>query len=198
MNHVDRNWINNFIYRYRIKDTAEIFNKLREVIKQRKFYIYRTILYIIDNCRIVEEDSTGITAEICLDEHRNLLEDLTNNFVTEKIRTRKVESKVGHGYTTGNPFLAIKIDNGFDDNNREPFPRDKPRKLKNLALPSVYYRLLNTSYIFTYNSYLYCWFGKFQGCGTKPINAMTADQNYCMFLVLKLLIMKKKSKVWKR
>ena len=113
MNHVDRNWINNFIYRYRIKDTAEIFNKLREVIKQRKFYIYRTILYIIDNCRIVEEDSTGITAEICLDEHRNLLEDLTNNFVTEKIRTRKVESKVGHGYTTGNPFLAIKIYNGF-------------------------------------------------------------------------------------
>ena len=130
MNHVDRNWINNFIYRYRIKDTAEIFNKLREVIKQRKFYIYRTILYIIDNCRIVEEDSTGITVEICLDEHRNLLEDLTNNFVTEEIRTRKVESKVGHGYTTGNPFLAIKIDNGFDDNNREPFPWDKPRKLK--------------------------------------------------------------------
>ena len=37
MNHVNRNRINNFIYRYRIKDTAENFNKLGEVIKQRKF-----------------------------------------------------------------------------------------------------------------------------------------------------------------
>ena len=61
MNHVDRNRINNLIYRYRSKDTTENFNKLAEMITKRKFYIYHTILYIIDNCRIVEEDSTGIT-----------------------------------------------------------------------------------------------------------------------------------------
>ena len=73
MNHADRNRINNFIYIYCIKDTTENFNKLAEVIAKRKFYIYRTILYIIDNCRIVKEDSTGITVEICLDEHRDLL-----------------------------------------------------------------------------------------------------------------------------
>ena len=73
MNHVDRNRINNFIYVCCIKDTTENFNKLAEVITKRKFYIYRTILYIIDNCRIVKEDSTGITVEICLDEHRDLL-----------------------------------------------------------------------------------------------------------------------------
>ena len=76
MNHVDRNRINNFIHRYRIKDTTENFNKKNfqaEMIIKRKFYIYRTILYIIDNCRIVEEDSTGITGEICLDGHRDLL-----------------------------------------------------------------------------------------------------------------------------
>ena len=113
MNHLDRNRVNNFIYRYHIKDTAENFNKIREVIKQRKFYIYHTILYIIDNRRIVKEDSTGIAVEIYLDEHRNLLEDLTNNFFTKKIRTRKVETRAGHGYVTGNPFLTIKIYNGF-------------------------------------------------------------------------------------
>ena len=83
MNHVDRNWINNFIYRCRIKETTENFNKFAEVITKRKFYIYCTILYIIDNCRIVE-DSTGITVEICLDEHRDLLKDLTKNFFTTK------------------------------------------------------------------------------------------------------------------
>ena len=113
MNHVERNGIKNFIYRYNVKDTAGNFNKIREVIRQRKLYIYRTILYIIDNYRKVEEDSTGITVETCLDEHRNLLEDLTNNIFTKKIRTRKVEIKVGRGYFTGNRFLIIKIYNGF-------------------------------------------------------------------------------------
>ena len=168
MNHVDSNRINNFIYRYCIKDTAENFNKLGVVIKQRKFYIYHTILYIIDNWRIVKEDSTGITVEICLDEQRNLLEDLMNNFFTKKFRTRKVETKVGHGYTTG--------------------------KLKHLALPSVYYRLLSTSYIFTYNSYLYCGCYQFPGCRTKPINGMIADRNYCYVCHVKVTYNEEKIK----
>ena len=55
------------------------------MITQRKFYIYRKILYIVDNCRIVEQDSTGITVEICLNEHGELLEDLTNSFFTKKL-----------------------------------------------------------------------------------------------------------------
>ena len=85
MNHVDRNRIHNFIYRYCIKDTKKIFNKIGEVITQRKFYIYCKTFYIVDNCHIVEEDSAGITVEICLIEHRKLLEDLTNSFFTKKI-----------------------------------------------------------------------------------------------------------------
>ena len=55
----------------------------------------------------------GITVEICLDEHRHLLEDITNNFFAKKIKTRKAETKIGHGNVTGNPFLTIKIWNGF-------------------------------------------------------------------------------------
>ena len=55
------------------------------MITQRKFYIYCKTFYIVDNCCIVEEDSTGITVEICLNEHRKLLEDLTNSFFTKKI-----------------------------------------------------------------------------------------------------------------
>ena len=83
------------------------------MITQRKFYIYRKILYIIDNCCIVEEDSTGITVEICLNKHRELLEDLTNSFFTKKNSTIKVEEKIGHAYFVGNPFFMIKIYNGF-------------------------------------------------------------------------------------
>ena len=55
------------------------------MITQRKFYIFRKILYIVDNCHIVEEDSAGITVEICLNEHRELLKDLTNSFFTKKL-----------------------------------------------------------------------------------------------------------------
>ena len=84
MNHVDKNRVHNSIYRYRIKDTEENFNKIWELITERKFYIYCIILYIIDNCRIVEEDLRRITVEICLNEHRELLEDLTNSFFTKK------------------------------------------------------------------------------------------------------------------
>ena len=53
---------------------------------------------MIDSCRVIEEDSTGITVEICLEEHRELLEDLTKSFFTKKISTRRVEEKIGHTY----------------------------------------------------------------------------------------------------
>ena len=56
---------------YGIENTEENFEKFREVIKERNFIIYRTILYMIEN----EEDSTGITIELDLFEHRKLLED---------------------------------------------------------------------------------------------------------------------------
>ena len=68
---------------------------------------------MVDNCRIVEEDVSGITVEIDLFEHRNLLEDLTNKFFHKKLGNRKFEKKIGHGCFVGNVFLTIKIYNGF-------------------------------------------------------------------------------------
>ena len=103
MNDVNRNRINNYLYRYSIKDNEENFNKIAEVITKREYFVYRKILYIINNCRVVEEDSGSITVEIDLVEHNHLLEDIT----------KKVEKKVGHSYITGNPFLTAKIYNGF-------------------------------------------------------------------------------------
>ena len=113
MNHVNTNRINNYFYMSGIENTEENFEKLREVTKERNFIIYRRILYMIDNCQVIEEDSTGVTIEIDLFEHRKLLEDLTNSFFTKKISTRKVKKKIGHTYFVGNPFLTIKIYNGF-------------------------------------------------------------------------------------
>ena len=80
----------------------------------------------------------------------------------------------------------------FDHNNRDRFPFDKPRKLKHLVLSSIFYRLLNTSYIFTYNIFLYCPCDQFQGCRTKPVNGIIADRNYCYICHVKVTYNEKK------
>ena len=98
---------------YGVENTEENFENWGKWLKKEillftvEFYIY------INNCRVIEEDSTEITIEIDLFEHRKLLEDLTNSFFTKKISIRKVEKKIGHAYFVGNPFLTIKIYNGF-------------------------------------------------------------------------------------
>ena len=63
MNYVNANRTNNFIYMYNIQNTEKNFNKLEHVIEKRDFILYKQILYLIDNCKIVEEDSSGITVE---------------------------------------------------------------------------------------------------------------------------------------
>ena len=42
-----------------------------------------------------------------------MLEDLTNKFFNKKLKNRKFEKKIGHGYTVGNVFLTIIIYSGF-------------------------------------------------------------------------------------
>ena len=49
MNNVNRNRINNYIYCYSIEDKEENFNKLAEVINKKEYYVYKVILYKIDN-----------------------------------------------------------------------------------------------------------------------------------------------------
>ena len=92
MDHVSRNRLNNILYCYSTENNEENFQKLAQVINKRD-YIYKQILYMIDNCRIVSEDSCGITVEIDLYEN-TLLEDITKKFFIKKISTRKVEQRV--------------------------------------------------------------------------------------------------------
>ena len=113
MNNVNRNRINNYIYHYSIEDKQENFNKLAEVINKKEYYIFKAILYIIENCQIIEEDSGSITVKIDLLEHDHLLQDITNKLFCKKIKTRKFEIKIAHAYKVGTPFLTIKIYNGF-------------------------------------------------------------------------------------
>ena len=63
MNYVNINRINNFLSRYQIENTEENFKKLERVIEKRDFTIYKQILYMIDNCRVAEEDTAEIIVE---------------------------------------------------------------------------------------------------------------------------------------
>ena len=91
MNYVNANRINNLLSRYFIENTKENFKRMERVIEKRDFTVYKQISYMIDNCKIIEEDSTGIIIEIDLSEHRTLSEDLTNNFFSKK--TTKYKEK---------------------------------------------------------------------------------------------------------
>ena len=77
----------------------------KRIINKKEYYVYKAILYIIDNCRVIEEDSGSITVEIDLLEHDHLLKDITGKFFTKKIKTRKLERKIVHGYVVGNPLI---------------------------------------------------------------------------------------------
>ena len=113
MNHVNRNRINNYLYRYSIENNEENFSKLAEVITKKECFVYRMILYLINNCREVQEDSGSITVEIDLITHNHLLEDITKKFFTKKTSTPKFEKKVDHACVVGNPFLTLKIYSGL-------------------------------------------------------------------------------------
>ena len=98
---------------YNIQNTVENLKKLEHVIEKRDFTIYKQILYMVDNCRIVQEDSSWIAVEIYLFEHRKLLQDLTNKIFRKKLGNRELEKKIGSCYFVGNVFLTIKIYNNF-------------------------------------------------------------------------------------
>ena len=80
---------------------------------KKDFIIYRQILYLIDNCRIIKEDSMGIIVEIDLEEHNDLLKGITNKFFTKRFGERRYREKINHAYVIGNLFIIIKIYNGF-------------------------------------------------------------------------------------
>ena len=44
MNNVNRNRIDNYIYRYSIENKEENFNKLAEVINKKEYYVYKVNL----------------------------------------------------------------------------------------------------------------------------------------------------------
>ena len=60
MDNVQKNRLSNIMYRYGIEKNSENFNKLAIVIKQKEYVIYKENLTLLENCRIVTENSHSI------------------------------------------------------------------------------------------------------------------------------------------
>ena len=84
MDQININKIYNYLYLYSIENNDENFNKLAfKWLKKKEYYVYRKIFYVIDDCRVVCEDSGSITTEIDLIIHEK-------NLVYENLKKRCV------------------------------------------------------------------------------------------------------------
>ena len=136
MNSVQKNHISNLIYRYGIEDNLDNFEKIANQINKKEFFLYKQILLLLENCKIVEENSSSLTVEICSEQYRHLLDDISKKFLIKVVNRRKV------GFS-GNIFFTILIYIIMAAfvichiaNN-----------LKHIALREIHYQLLNTCLI---------------------------------------------------
>ena len=102
MNSVQKNHISNLIYRYGIEDNLDNFEKLANQINKKEYYMYRQILLLLENYKIVEENSSVLKIEICSEEYRHLLDDISKKFLIKVVNRRKVDF-------SGNIFFTIVI-----------------------------------------------------------------------------------------
>ena len=90
------------IYRYGIENNLDNFEKLAAQINKKEYYMYRQIFLLLENCKIVEQNSNVLKIEICWEEYKHLLDDIKKKFLIKVVNTRKV------GFS-GNIFFTIII-----------------------------------------------------------------------------------------
>lgn len=89
MDNVTKIRISTILYRYRIKENADNFNKLAEVILKKQIEIYKVIFNLIDACIIINENDYSIKIEIDSESHRDLLNDIGKLFFIKVLNRRR-------------------------------------------------------------------------------------------------------------
>ena len=102
MDNVQKNHISNLMYRYGIENYLDNFEKLANQINKKEHFMYRQVLLLLENCKVVEENSSILKVEICSEEYRRLLDDISKKFIIKVVKRRKV------GFS-GNLFFTIGI-----------------------------------------------------------------------------------------
>ena len=102
MDNVSKNGIHNIMYRYGIEENMDNFNKIAEHINEKEINLYKVIFSILENCLIIHENAHCLKIDICSEEYRHLLDDISKIFFFKITRRRRVDF-------TSNLFFAILI-----------------------------------------------------------------------------------------
>lgn len=102
MDNITKNRISNILYRYGIKDNLDNFNKIAEHINGKQINLYKAIFLILENCLIVDENEHSLKIEICSEQYREVLSDISKTFFFKITTRRKVDF-------TSNLFFTILI-----------------------------------------------------------------------------------------
>ena len=94
MNNQDINKICNLISRYYIEDMEENFEKIKLVIKQKKFILHSEIFDFVNNCRTIAKTFKKVITEIDSEEYSDLLKDINKNFFIKKLNQRAEKKKL--------------------------------------------------------------------------------------------------------
>ena len=87
------------MYRYGIEKNMNNFNKH---INGKQIDLYKAIFSILENCIIVDENAHSLKIEICSEEYRHLLDDISKTFFFKITKQRRVDF-------TSNLFFTILI-----------------------------------------------------------------------------------------
>ena len=68
------------MYRHGITENMDDFNKRAEHINGKQIDLHKVIFSILENCIIVDENAHSLKIEICSEEYRHLLDDLSKTF----------------------------------------------------------------------------------------------------------------------
>ena len=79
------------MYRYAIEENMNNFNKIAEHINGKQIDLYKVIFSILENCIIVDENAHSLKIEICSEEYRHLLDDISKTFFFKITKRRRVD-----------------------------------------------------------------------------------------------------------
>ena len=67
------------MYSNGIEENMNNFNKIAEHINGKQIDLYKVIFSILENCIIVDENVHSLKIEICIEEYRHLLDDISKH-----------------------------------------------------------------------------------------------------------------------
>ena len=90
------------MYRYVVEENMNTFNKIAEHINGKQIDLYKVIFSILENCIIVDENAHTLKIEICSEEYKHLLDNISKTFFLKITKRRRVDF-------TSNLFFTILI-----------------------------------------------------------------------------------------